>query len=81
MQLSANTHLVVDETKLMPGKLNEAGVVGVRALSNAIKNQKTSYNFIYYELEFDCDIPFLILSEGKSMLPVAILFFFVNLIY
>ncbi|KAJ3663854.1 hypothetical protein Zmor_008075 [Zophobas morio] len=69
LQLSANTHLVVDETKLTPGKLNEAGVAGVKAIASAIKNQKTMYDFTYYQIEFDCDIPFLIFSEGKSMLP------------
>ena len=71
LQLSANTHLVVDETKLTPGKLNEAGVAGVKAIASAIKNQKTMYDFTYYQIEFDCDIPFLIFSEGKSMLPVC----------
>ncbi|RZC40480.1 mini-chromosome maintenance complex-binding protein [Asbolus verrucosus] len=69
LQLSSNTHLVLDETKLSTGKLNETGINGVKALANAIKNQKTMYDFTYYQLEFDCDIPFLILSEGKSMLP------------
>ncbi|XP_044268941.1 mini-chromosome maintenance complex-binding protein [Tribolium madens] len=69
LQLSDNTHLVLDETKLTPGKLNQSGVTGVRALSNTIKNQKIMYDFTYYQLEYDCDIPFLVLSEGKSMLP------------
>jgi hypothetical protein len=69
LQMSANTHFVLDETKLSAGKLNEAGINGVKALANAIKNQKTLYDFTYYQIEFDCDIPFLILSEGKSMLP------------
>jgi hypothetical protein len=71
LQMSANTHFVLDETKLSAGKLNEAGINGVKALANAIKNQKTLYDFTYYQIEFDCDIPFLILSEGKSMLPVG----------
>ncbi|KAJ8925194.1 hypothetical protein NQ315_001380 [Exocentrus adspersus] len=68
LQLSDNTHLVLDETKLSAGRLNAAGVNSLKALENVIKNQKVTYDFNYYPLEFNCDIPFLILSEGKSML-------------
>lgn len=52
------------------GKLNASGVRSITALSNVIKNQKAMYDFNYYQMEFDCDIPILILSEGKSLLPV-----------
>ena len=72
LQLSHNTHLVLDETKLRAGKLNSAGVNSIKAISSAIKNQKVTYDFNYYPLEFDCDIPFLILSEGKSMINVDV---------
>lgn len=68
LQLSSNTHLVLDETKLSPGKLNTSGVNNLRALALSIKNQKIAYDFQYYPVEYNCDIPFLILSEGKSML-------------
>nr|XP_023016612.1 mini-chromosome maintenance complex-binding protein [Leptinotarsa decemlineata] len=68
LQLSDNTHVVLDETKLSSGKLDAAGVNNVKAISSAIKNQKVAYDFNYYSIEYECDIPFLILSEGKSML-------------
>ncbi|KAK4877050.1 hypothetical protein RN001_009556 [Aquatica leii] len=68
LQLSSNTHLILDETKLAPGRLNESGVKAISALSNTIKNQKIAYDFNYYPVEFDCDIAFLILSEGKTLL-------------
>ncbi|KAJ8974185.1 hypothetical protein NQ317_004864 [Molorchus minor] len=70
LQLSNNTHVVVDETKLSAGQLNSAGINSVKAIANAIKNQKVEYDFGYYPIEFECDIPFLILSEGKSMINV-----------
>lgn len=70
LQLSDGTHLVLDETKLSPGKLNESGMKALSALNSIIKGQKVTYNFNYYSMEFDCDIPILILSEGKSLLPV-----------
>lgn len=69
LQLSRNTHLLLDETKLTAGKLNEAGVRGVAEIANIIRTQKVTYDFQYYKTEYDCDIPFLILSEGKSLLP------------
>ncbi|XP_018566587.1 mini-chromosome maintenance complex-binding protein [Anoplophora glabripennis] len=72
LQLSPNTHLVLDETKLRAGKLNSAGVNSVKAIARAVKNQKVTYDFNYYPLEFDCDIPFLILSEGKSLINVDV---------
>ncbi|XP_057662736.1 mini-chromosome maintenance complex-binding protein [Diorhabda carinulata] len=68
LQLSENTHFVLDETKLTPGKLNSAGISNIKAISDVIKNQSIAYDFKYYPLEFNCDIPFLILSEGKSMI-------------
>lgn len=68
LQLSQNTHVILDETKLCSGKLNSSGINGLRALDEAIKHQKLTYDFMYYPLEFDCNIPFLILSEGKSLL-------------
>ncbi|XP_030765573.1 mini-chromosome maintenance complex-binding protein [Sitophilus oryzae] len=73
LQLSQNTLLVLDETKLEEGKLDVAGVKSVKCLAQAIKNQKVSYDFNYYPLEYDCDIQFLIFSEGKSMLPSDVL--------
>ncbi|CAG9857604.1 unnamed protein product [Phyllotreta striolata] len=68
LQLSDHTRLVLDETKLSPGKLNSAGLDNVKAVSDCIEHQTVHYDFKYYPLEFDCDIPFLILSEGKTML-------------
>lgn len=69
LQLSANTSLILDETKLQPGKLDPAGVSAVRAIAKVINTQTLSYDFDYYPVEFDCDIKFLLASEGKSLLP------------
>ncbi|XP_075227713.1 mini-chromosome maintenance complex-binding protein isoform X2 [Lycorma delicatula] len=69
LQLSDHTFLILDETKLEPGKLQERGVRNVQALTNVINRQEVDYDFQYYPLDFPTDIPVLILSEGKSMLP------------
>lgn len=69
LQLSKNTLLVLDETKLQEGKLHASGIQAVKSLANAIRDQKVAYDFNYYPIVYECDIPFLILSEGRSMLP------------
>lgn len=68
LQLSKNTHVVLDETKLSNGQLNSSGIDGVRALMEVIKHQKLTYDFKFYQMEFDSDIAFIICSDGKSML-------------
>ncbi|GFG32310.1 hypothetical protein Cfor_02707 [Coptotermes formosanus] len=69
LQLSAQTHLVLDETCLEPGQLDSKGVHNVAALGTLISQQKLDYDFQFYKLEFQTDIPVLVLSEGKSLLP------------
>ncbi|GLV40815.1 uncharacterized protein CBL_13682 [Carabus blaptoides fortunei] len=69
LQLSNNTHLVLDETKMHPGTLNSAGVQNLSTLASLIRNQKVVYDFKYYPMEFDCDIPVLTVSEAVSLLP------------
>ncbi|XP_053686090.1 mini-chromosome maintenance complex-binding protein [Sabethes cyaneus] len=69
LQLAPHTHLVLDETKLQPGKLESSGVEAVQSVAHLIKTQKLKYNFQFYQLEFNTDVPVLIFSEGRSMLP------------
>nr|XP_018907944.1 PREDICTED: mini-chromosome maintenance complex-binding protein [Bemisia tabaci] len=68
LQLPAGTHLVLDETKFEAGMLRDQGVHNAKALSTIIKNQKMDYNFQYYNLGIDTDVPVIIFSEAKSML-------------
>lgn len=69
LQLAPHTHLVLDETRLQAGKLEAAGVEAIKSMADLINNQRLKYNFQFYEIEFDSDVPVMILSEGKSMLP------------
>uniref|UniRef100_A0A8D8C789 Mini-chromosome maintenance complex-binding protein n=2 Tax=Culex pipiens TaxID=7175 RepID=A0A8D8C789_CULPI len=69
LQLAPHTHLLLDETRLQAGKLESSGVEAVQNIAHLIKNQKLKYNFQFYQLEFNSDVPILVLSEGKSMLP------------
>eukprot|EP00096_Caligus_rogercresseyi_P012514 TRINITY_DN5267_c0_g1_i1.p1 TRINITY_DN5267_c0_g1~~TRINITY_DN5267_c0_g1_i1.p1 ORF type:complete len:627 (-),score=197.35 TRINITY_DN5267_c0_g1_i1:48-1928(-) len=69
LQLSPGTHLILDETQLDTGKLSADGLKNLTALGNIINWQKVEYNFNFYPMEFSTDVPCLILSEGRSILP------------
>ena len=69
LQLSKGTHLILDETKMSNGELNPDGVRNLTSLGMLINWQKVEYNFSYHQLEFEKDVPCLVLSEGRSMLP------------
>ena len=63
---------MLDETKMEQGRLDATGVNNISALGHLIKTQRVEYDFKYYKMEFDSDVSVLILSEGKSLLPVCI---------
>lgn len=67
LQLSASTHLVLDETAMTEGQLLADGVRNVTALGNVCSWQKIEYDFNFHPVEFHVDIPVLILSERRSM--------------
>lgn len=68
LQLSKNTHLVIDETGLTTGQISQAGQENYSAIYELINYQKVTYDFKYYKLEYETDIPILILSEAKSFI-------------
>lgn len=70
LQLSDNTHLVIDETGLTTGQVTPAGRENYSTICDLINFQKVTYDFKYYKMEYDTDIPVLILSETKSFIPV-----------
>lgn len=71
LQLAPHTHLVLDETRLEPGKLESHGIEAVVHISNLIRKQQLNVNFKFYTIDYNANIPVLLLSEGKSMFPVS----------
>lgn len=69
LQLPDSSNLILDETALEAGQLNENGVNNVTALGHVISWQKLEYDFNFYKAEFTTNLLVLILSEGKSLLP------------
>jgi hypothetical protein len=70
LQLAAGTGLLLDETTMASGVLNDAGVKNVRVLSRVLQEQILQYDFVYHTpLDFNVDIPCVVVSKGKSILP------------
>lgn len=69
LQLAQNTQVVLDETQLLPGKLEAVGIEAISSLSELIKTQQLNYDFEFYKVPFQTNLPVLILSEGRSLLP------------
>jgi hypothetical protein len=69
LQLSSGTHLILDETAMNDGQLNQQGITNLTGLGHTIKHQSVDYDFGFHKLPFETDIPCLVLSEGRSMLP------------
>jgi len=69
LQLGTSTHLWLDETVMTDGQLTAPGLKNLTALGNLITWQKLEYDFKFQAMEYDSDIPCLVMSEGRSMLP------------
>jgi len=69
LQLGASTHLWLDETVMTDGQLTAPGLKNLTALGNLITWQKLEYDFKFQAMEYETDIPCLVMSEGRSMLP------------
>lgn len=44
----------------------------MRELANLLSTRKLSYAFPFSSFDFETDLPFIVLSAGKSMLPVDV---------
>lgn len=67
MQLPSHTLLILDETTLEPGNLNDQGLRNVHSLQRLLTFQTVSYDYTYYSHEIAVDYRVIVLSEGKSM--------------
>jgi len=63
------THLILDETNMNDGQLDQQGLKNLTALGHLITWQKVEYDFKFHLMEYQSDVPCLVLSEGRSMLP------------
>jgi len=69
LQLAKGTEVVLDETVLVPGRVDEKGIRNLTILGNLIQWQRLDYDFKWTTQEFPTDLRLVVVSEGKSMLP------------
>lgn len=74
LQLAPHTHLILDETRLEPGKLESKGIEAVQHIATLIRKQQITVDFKFYQINYDANIPVLVFSEGKSMFPVSLFY-------
>lgn len=67
LQLSAGTHLIIDETQLQTGELSEKSLSQMNALDQLVNQQIVSYDFQYHTMDVLTDIPVIIVSKGRSI--------------
>lgn len=72
LQFAQGTAVLVNETVLSAGTLNEQGVKNVGALQSLVSKMLLSYDFQYYSMDFPQDVSVLSFSHGKSILPVHV---------
>jgi len=74
LQLASGTVLVVEEDPMgVGGELQGKAVKNLQTLSQCIKQQTLLYEYPYMEgLKMECSLRVVVLSEGRSFLPVSV---------
>ncbi|KAF4323314.1 hypothetical protein BBO99_00003334 [Phytophthora kernoviae] len=72
LQMANGTIMLVNETTLTAGQLNEQGVKNIAALQSLIEKMLLPYDFHFYNMDFPQDVAVVTVSEGKSILPVNV---------
>ncbi|KAL7999769.1 putative mini-chromosome maintenance complex-binding protein [Plasmopara halstedii] len=72
LQAANGTMMLLNETVLSTGQLNEQGVKNLAALQSLIDKMLLPYDFRFYTMDFPQDVAIVIVSEGKSILPATV---------
>lgn len=71
LQVPNDTLVIIDETALEAGKLSEKATGALQSLIEFVSHQKVVYEFGgYHTVSVDMNSPVIVLSQGKSILPV-----------
>ncbi|SCV69116.1 BQ2448_2136 [Microbotryum intermedium] len=69
LQLPSHTLVVVDTLSIGQGQLIDTGVKNLRHLATTIAQQKLAYQFPYTSFDLETDLGFIVLSQGKAIIP------------
>ena len=70
LQLPDGLYLMLNETALCEGLLTAQGTSNLETLNQIIRWQRHKYDFKFHSVEIDTDLKILVVSQGKSILPV-----------
>ncbi|RWS27006.1 mini-chromosome maintenance complex-binding protein-like isoform X1 [Leptotrombidium deliense] len=70
LQISSDTLLFVDETKMTPGQLSNAGLNNFSAVKDIVHKQQINYDFGFQRIPFDTDANVVVFSERSSLLSI-----------
>ncbi|EPY50732.1 MCM binding protein [Schizosaccharomyces cryophilus OY26] len=74
LQLTPGTLLILDETELSSGTLNDTGVRNVAFLSFLLSQQEITFAYPFSSYNIQTDVRIVVLSHGKSILPVNVVY-------
>lgn len=67
LQLAPGTNLILNETLLQEGEINQQGIDNITSIRKLISQQILQYDFQFDNYDLPVEIPSLILSERKSI--------------
>jgi len=74
LQLPSGTRLVLDETTMKPGQLNDTGCKNLMAIQSLVTRQIVPFDFSFYQVDFPTDVPVIVTSQAKPLVPVDCLY-------
>lgn len=72
LQLPADFAVILNESALSEGKLDERGVKNLQCLTDTMTSQDLIFQFPFSEFKIPVDLSFITLSHGKSLLPSTV---------
>ncbi|CAK4074071.1 unnamed protein product [Aphanomyces euteiches] len=72
LQMPDGTVIMVNESEMSAGQLDDKGTQNIRALVRLVESQTLMYDFQFYQKDFHQDIKVISISKAKSILPMAV---------
>ena len=71
LQLAPGTFLLLDESDMQPGELNDNGVRALQALASLVSEQLLQCDFRTYDVQIPLEVNCMFVSKGVSILKIA----------
>lgn len=69
LQSTNGTLMIFDETQMVPGQLQDAGVRNLAAIRCLMKERQLVCDFMSYDVKIPLETPMVHVSRGKSIIP------------